>query len=156
MEFYTRIHIYRLKKVKLYHAKKLQFADEMLERFPCFYNTLFSDEVHFRLNCSYLSDTSPLMKHQKPAHSAKVTVWAALSVTEIIGPHFHEIQRSRPFTVYTERYIGMLEIFFTPALHGSSKFNQGTWSQQDRATCHPPATVREIFGQKKLTSLLKN
>ncbi|XP_050342348.1 uncharacterized protein LOC126768367 [Nymphalis io] len=95
------------------------------------------------------------LKHQKPLHSPKVTVWAALSASGIIGPYFYEDQRSRPVTVNTQRYIAMLQNFFAPALQDYSGFNQRTWFQQDGATCHTSndsiAAVREIFGQKVIS-----
>lgn len=134
----------------------------MLERFPTFNNIFFSDEAHFHLNghvnrqnCRYWSNTNPQLKHQKPLHSPKVTVWAALSAGGIIGPYFYEDQRSRPVTVNTERYVAMLQIFFAPALQDFSGFNQRTWFQQDGATCHTSndsiAAVREIFGKKLIS-----
>ena len=65
-------------------AQRLQFANEMLERFTNF-NIFFSDEAHFHLNehlnrqnCRYWSGTNPTLKHQKPLHSPKVTAWAAI------------------------------------------------------------------------------
>lgn len=144
------------------YTKRLQFANEMLERFTSFNNIFFSDEAHFHLtghvnrqNCRYWSDVNPQLKHQTPLHSPKVTVWAALSASVIIGPYFFEDQRSRPVTVNTQRYIAMLQNFFAPALQDYSGFNQRTWFQQDGATCHTSndsiAAVREIFGQKVIS-----
>jgi hypothetical protein len=143
-------------------AQRLQFANEVLERFTSFNNIFFSDEAHFHLNghvnrqnCRYWSDTNPDLKHQKPLHSPKVTVWAALSASGIIGPYFYEDQRNRAVTVNTERYIVMLQNFFAPALQDFSGFNRSSWFQQDGATCHTSndsiAALREIFGQKVIS-----
>lgn len=108
-----------------------------------------------RQNCRYWSDTNPKLKHQKPLHSPKVTVWAALSARGIIGPYFYEDQRGHAVTVNTERYIAMLRNFFTPALQNFNGFNQRSWFQQDGATCHTSndslIAVREIFGQKLIS-----
>jgi len=144
------------------YAHRLQFANEMLERFASFNNIFFSDEAHFHLNghvnrqnCRYWSDTNPKLKHQKPLHSPKVTVWAALSARGIIGPYFYEDQRGNAVTVNTERYIAMLQNFFAPALQDFDGFNQRSWFQQDGATCHISndslSAVREIFGQKVIS-----
>lgn len=143
-------------------AHRLQFANDMLEKFTNFNNIFFSDEAHFHLNghvnrqnCRYWSDTNPKLKHQKPLHSPKVTVWAALSARGIIGPYFYEDQRGHAVTVNTERYIAMLRNFFTPALQNFNGFNQRSWFQQDGATCHTSndslIAVREIFGQKLIS-----
>lgn len=144
------------------HAHRLQFANEMLERFTSFTNIFFSDEAHVHLNghvnrqnCRYWSDTNPKLKHQKPLHSPKVTVWAALSARGIIGPYFFEDRRRNAVTVNTERYIAMLQNFFSPALQDFDGFNQQSWFQQDGATCHTSndslSAVREIFGQKVIS-----
>lgn len=144
------------------HAQRLKFADEMLEKFSSFNNILFSDEAHFHLNgyvnrqnCRYWSDTNPKLKHEKPLHSPKVTVWAALSGRGIIGPYFYEDERSRPLTVNTERYVAMIQSFFEPALKDFSGFNQRSWFQQDGATCHTSndslAAIRKIFGNKLIS-----
>lgn len=106
------------------HTRRLQFANEMLEKFTSFNNIFFSDEAHFHLtvqvnrqNCRYWSDANPQLKHQKPLHSPKVTVHrAALSSSGIIVQYFYENQRSRPVTLDIERYIAMLQNFFAPAL----------------------------------------
>lgn len=135
---------------------RLAFAEEMLRRFSTFENILFSDEAHFHLNgfvnrqnCRYWNDENPKMKHQKPLHSPKVTVWAAISSKGIIGPFFFEDSRGRNITVNTDRYVAMLEGYLTPELARSRIANTRTWFQQDGATCHTSndsmAVVRQMF-----------
>ncbi|CAK1579832.1 unnamed protein product [Parnassius mnemosyne] len=85
---------------------RLNFANEMLNRFTSFNNVFFSDEAHFHINghvnkqnYRYWSCENPNRKHQKPLHSPKVTVWAAMSAHGIIGPYFFEDGRGRALTV---------------------------------------------------------
>lgn len=135
---------------------RLAFANEMLNRFSNFDNILFSDEAHFhingfvnRQNCRYWNSENPKLKHQKPLHSPKVTVWAAISGRGIIGPFFFENARGQNVTVNTERYVAMLEGFLAPELENSRIVNSRTWFQQDGATCHTSndsmAVVKQMF-----------
>lgn len=101
--------------------QELKPNDEtMFERFRSFNNILFSDEAHFHLNghvnkqnCRYWAAENPRAKHQKPLHSPKVTVWAAISAHGIIGPYFFENQQGQSVTVNSDRYIAMLRNFFS-------------------------------------------
>lgn len=90
---------------------RLNFANEMLERFPTFENIIFSDEANFHLNghvnkqnCRFWGTENPREKHERPLHSPKVVVWAALSSEGIMGPYFFEDQRGRALTVNSEYY----------------------------------------------------
>ncbi|CAH1989820.1 unnamed protein product [Acanthoscelides obtectus] len=85
-----RLHAYKIQLVQELKdndaIQRLNFANEMLNRFSSLNNVLFSDEAHFHLNghvnkqnCRYWSPENPRRKHQKPLHSPKVTVWAAMS-----------------------------------------------------------------------------
>lgn len=143
-------------------GQRLDFVNQMIERFPTFTNILFSDEAHFHLNghvnkqnCRYWSATNPKQKHQKPLHSPKVTVWAAMSARGIIGPYFFEDGRGRTLTVNSERYVEMLDEFFVPQLQNFPGYNQRTWFQQDGATSHTSnrslPRVREIFPNKLIS-----
>lgn len=134
----------------------------MLERFPTLNNILFSDEAHFHLNghvnkqnCRYWAEENPKSKHQKPLHSPKVTVWAAISAQGIIGPYFFEDERSHTVTVNSDRYTTMLREFFFLQLHQFEPFNMQTWFQQDGATCHTSnesmKVVNEMFEGKLIS-----
>jgi len=88
-------------------VNRLQFVNQVTERFSTFNNIWFSDDAHFHLNghvnkqnCRYWSATNSKRKHQKPLRSPKVTVWTATSTRVIIGPYFFEDERGR--AVYSE------------------------------------------------------
>ncbi|GBP39444.1 hypothetical protein EVAR_23795_1 [Eumeta japonica] len=105
------------------YANRLNFANEMLQRFNNFNNILFSDEANFHLNghvnkqnCRYWAVENPRRKHERPLHSPKVVVWAAMSAKGIIGPYFHEDQRGRAINVNSDRYCDMLRNFLVPEL----------------------------------------
>lgn len=90
-------------------ADRLFFANEIMDRFPETDNILFSDEAHFHLNghvnkqnCRYWSRENPKQKHQRPLHSPKVTVWAAMSASGIIGPFFFENDQGRAVSLLFE------------------------------------------------------
>lgn len=79
-----------------------------------------SDEAHFHLpgyvnkqNFRYWSGENPQELHQKPLHSAKVTVWCVMCSTGIISPFFFLM---KAVTVNAERYSEMLRTFFIPRL----------------------------------------
>lgn len=141
---------------------RLAFANEMLNRFSNFDNILFSDDAHFhingfvnRQNCRYWNSENPKLKHQKPLHSPKVTVWAAISGRGIIGPFFFVNARGQNVTVNTERYVAMLEGFLAPELENSRIVNSRTWFQQDGATCHTSndsmAVVKQMFPSRLIS-----
>lgn len=112
-----------------------------------------SDEAHFHLsgyvnkqNFRYWSDENPQELHQKPLHSAKVTVWCAMCSTGIIGPFFFENERGQAVTVNAERYSEMLRTFFIPRLreHG---LNDETIFQQDGATSHTARVSMNLLNE---------
>lgn len=143
-------------------SQRLNFVNQLFEQLSTFTNILFSDEAHFHLNghvnkqnCRYWCATNPKRKHQKPLHSPKVTVWAAMSARGIIGPYFFEDNMGRAVTVNSERYVEMLDNFLVPELQNFSGYNQRTWFQQDGATSHTSnmslPRVREIFSGKLIS-----
>ena len=74
----------------------------------------FSDESHFHLNGSVNSQNCRVLAIEKPnfhlktsLHDEKVTVWAALSSTGVIGPFFFESDGSVQ-TVNSDRYPNLL------------------------------------------------
>lgn len=81
---------------------------------------LMSNEAHFHLNGTvnkknlrYWAPEHPHLIYQHLPHSEKVTVWCALGSVGIIGPYFFQENWA---TVYSVRYISMLEIFLKPEL----------------------------------------
>lgn len=141
------------------YANRLNFANEMLQRFN---NILFSDEANFQLNghvnrqnCRYWAVENPIRKHERPLHSPKVVVWAAMWAKGIIGHYFHEDQRGRAINVNSDRYCDMLRNFLVPELQEFTGFNSRTWFQQDGATCHTSndsmEVVNELFPNKVIS-----
>ena len=56
---------------------------------------IMSDEAHFHLygyvnkkNCRFLAAENPRELHQRPLHTAKVSVWCGISTVGIAGPYF--------------------------------------------------------------------
>jgi len=105
-------------------------------------NIWMSDEAHFHVsgfvnkqNFRYWSQANPRALHEKPLHSQKVTVWCAVSASGIIGPYFFEIEAGNAVTVNADRYVEMLQNFFTPQL-ARFPVNENTLFQQDGATSH--------------------
>lgn len=161
-----KLHPYKIQLVQELKAtdfeSRLRFANEMRDKFSNFNNILFSDEAHFYLNgflnkqnCRYWAAENPRLKHQKPLHSPKVTVWAAIAKWGIIGPYFFENNRGQAVTVNSERYTAMLRSFLIPTLQESRGYTRNTWFQQDGATCHTSnesiEVVREMFPQKLIS-----
>jgi len=161
-----KLHPYKLQVVQELnpndHHLRRAFAKTMLERFENLNNILFSDEAHFHLcgyvnkqNCRYWAAENPKLKHQRPLHSLKVTVWAAMSAKGIIGPHFFENERGQGITVNSARYTAMLRNFFFPQLHNFEGYNARTWFQHDGATSHVSneslTVVKEMFNGKLLS-----
>jgi len=105
-------------------------------------NIWMSDEAHFHVsgfvnkkNFRYWSQTIPRALHEKPLHSQKVTVWCAMSALGIIGSYIFENEAGNAVTVNGDRYVEMLQNFFTPQL---CRFpvNENTLFQQDGATSY--------------------
>lgn len=90
-----KLHPYKIQLVQKLKPQdvvdRLNFLNQAIERFSTFNNILFSDEAHFHFNghvnkqnCRYLGETNPKYKHEKPLHSLKVNVWAAMSSQGVI------------------------------------------------------------------------
>ena len=84
-------------------------------------NIWVSDEAHFHVsgfenkqNFHYWSQANPRALHEKPLHSQKVTVWCVMSASVIIGPYLFENEAGNAVTVNADRYVEMLQNFFTP------------------------------------------
>lgn len=63
----------------------------MLYQFSNYDNILFSDVSHFHTNGHGIADfgnsENPKAKHEKPLHSPKVTVRAAISANRVMNPY---------------------------------------------------------------------
>ena len=101
-------------------------------------------------NFRYWAQENPRELHQRPLHSAKVTVWCAISKFGVIGPYFFE-ENGSSVTVNSETYFAMLESFLEQKLEElSEEINLGDiWFQQDGATAHTAqiamAKLRQMF-----------
>lgn len=160
-----RFHAYKIQIVQALKATdyplRLAFAREMLLQFENFDDMFFSDEAHFHLdgyvnrqNMRYWAETNPREKHQEHLHSPKVTVWAAISATGIIGPYFFEDNHGRALTVNSERYTAMIRNFFGPALQEWDGYGPTTWFQQDGATSHTSRVALEALRELFLNRLI--
>ncbi|CAK1592334.1 unnamed protein product [Parnassius mnemosyne] len=78
-----------------------------------------------------------------------------MSAHGIIGPYFFEDGRGRALTVTSQRYVAMIQDFFTPELQNFPGFNTRTWFQQDGATAHTSnvamPVVRQLFPNKVIS-----
>lgn len=94
-----KLHLYKLHLTQEFKecdfSASFAFANEILNRFSNFDKTPFSDEVYFHINgfvnhqnCHYWDSENPKIKHQKPMHSPKVTVWVEISARGIIVHFF--------------------------------------------------------------------
>ena len=126
--------------------QRRQFCETMLtilqDNQPQVNNLWMSDEAHFHLsgyvnkqNFRYWAEENPCLLHEKPLHAQKVTVWCAMSARGIIGPYFYENEAGSAVTVNAERYVEMINNFFTPQL-ARFAVNDQTLFQQDGATSH--------------------
>jgi hypothetical protein len=91
----------------------------------------------------YWSETNPQQLHERPLHSARVTVWCGISASRIIGPHFLEENHGNTITVTLERYVKLLTNFLIPELHTFGV---------DLTTAHTPREnlpiLRTVFADK--------
>jgi hypothetical protein len=108
------------------------------ENFPT--KIWWSDEATFKLNghinrhtCVYWSDVNPNVILEKDVNLPGATVWAAISVTSIIGPVFFDD------TVNQNNYLHVLQTEFWPRV----EHEVGVYFQQDGESPHYALCVRE-------------
>lgn len=142
---------------------RLDFAHWVLEKSASFPGCIwFSDEAHFYLNNAvnkqnfrFWGTDKPNMYAEKPLHGEKVTVWAALSSSGIIGPFFFQDSEHNTVTVNSERYLRLLKTKFLPALTRKERNLNSVWFQQDGATPHTAGNVIEwlntTFGDRYIS-----
>lgn len=112
-------------------------------------NIWWSDEAHFHLhglvnrqNFRFWGDSPPEDVLQVPLHSAKVTVWCALSAQGVIGPYFFEDDAGATVTVNAKRYKEVLQRFWRALQTKCPDTLTSQWFQQDGA---PPHTARDTL-----------
>jgi hypothetical protein len=92
------------------YAMRVGFCEHMLQLFedvPQLIDNLWmSVEAHFHLsgyvnkhNFRYWAAANPQQHRERPLHSAKVTVWCAISSNGVIGPYFFENDDGHAVTV---------------------------------------------------------
>lgn len=123
--------------------------------------TWFSDESHFYLNGSvnkqnmrFWSSSKPDFYEEKPLHSPKVTVWAAISSDGVVGPYFFEVG-GETVTITTDTYLSMMNGKFVPELKKRGCNMSKLWFQQDGAAPHTANRalewMQETFGRKVIS-----
>lgn len=128
------------------HQRRLAHANAQLalmENDPSFLGRLmFSDEAHFhvhglvnRQDFRYWSPTNPGWYSERPLHSERVTVWAAIGRQGVIGPFFFQ------GNVTGVSYLALLQNQFLPAAQQLPNFAE-TIFMQDGAPPHWALTVR--------------
>lgn len=130
-------------------SSRLTFARWMLRNIGLTDVIWFSDEAHFTLNryvnkqnMRFWGTSKPDFYEERPLHSQKVTVWAALSSAGIIGPFFYE-EDGETTTVTSQRYLTILKTKFLPELERRDIEMNNVWFQQDGATPHIARIVFE-------------
>jgi len=109
------------------YGARVRFCQEMLDPIgedeDLVNNICVSDEAHFHVsgfvnkqNFRNRSQANPRALHVNPLHSQKVTVWCAMSASGIIGTYILENEDGNAVTANADRYVEMLQNFFTPQL----------------------------------------
>ena len=143
-------------KIQLYHQltdgdtlRRFHFANVVVEMIECGQldpgQIWFSDEAHFHLrgfvnkqNWRHWGSENPHLAVASTLHPERVTVWCALSSTNIIGPIFIE------GNVTAEKYKQLLEDQFFPKIRRLRRVSQ-FWFQQDGARPHRTPEVFECL-----------
>lgn len=132
-ELWKTIWTYAHTKFKLHNNRKVKIINSVsifvkkYWQWLCWTSSMLfhiwlSDEAHFDLFgnvnkqiCRYYADSQPCQTISKLLHSSWVTVWCAISSPLIIVPVSFENEGSN-VTVNSQRYLGMLKIFYIPEL----------------------------------------
>ena len=101
-------------------------------------NVWFSDEAHLELdgcvntqNCRIWAAERPDVVMEKPLHNQKVTAWCALSAKGIIGTFWFQQQDGSAVTITKERYVKVLDRFWTRQQAKNQTHLNTFWFQQD-------------------------
>jgi hypothetical protein len=114
-----------------------------------------TDEARFHLsdcvnkqNFHYWADENPQQLHQRPLHSAHVTVWCGVANFGVTVPYFFENKDGRPVTVTSACYVEILWNFLIPELSCCGTELMTIWFWQDSATAAHTAraSIEVILG----------
>jgi len=95
-------------------------------------------------NCRFWAAENPRELHQRPLHTANVSIWCGISKVGIVGPYFFE-EAGAAVTVTSERYVEMLRNFLRPQLQSLRVNMEEMWFQQDGATAHTARVRWKLF-----------
>ena len=164
LHFDLHFHPYKMAVVHELHSRdyenRVRCCSNILNQVSLDDCVITTDEAHFYLsgslnkqNCRYWSSDNPMMVHEQPLHSEKVTVWCAVGQFGIWGPYFYE-ENDKAVSVTSERYTKMLSTFVKPKLKDLKNYKQ-VWFQQDGATAHTAKKsmnlLKEIFGDRVIS-----
>lgn len=150
-----KYHPYKIKIVQQLNgndfAARIAFAEEMLYKIEdsndYLRHLMFSDEAHFHLhggvnkhNCRYWASINPHWYSEKPLHSDRTTVWAAIWHGGVIGPFFFDDN------VNGENYLALLQTDFWPAFSMLPHSNRIVF-MQDGAPPHWSRMVRNWLNE---------
>ncbi len=137
-----------------------QWALTVLDQDETFFDHLWmTDEAHFHLNgyvnsqnCRVWALKNPKVGVQTALYSPRVTVWAAISATGLIGPFFFNEN------VNQHNYREMIRDFFLPELENLNRDLGLEFFQQDGATPHTAretiAFLQSHFGDRLISKSL--
>lgn len=149
----ARWHPYKMQELQAFEPgdqqTRVTFAQAQLDLLaaePDFFNRIdWSDEAHFHLdggvntqNLRYWSEENPHWYRSKALHPPRVTVWAAMGSSGIVGPYFF----GDNVNVNGENYLDMLQNFYFPQIQNRPGFAYQVF-QQDGAPPHWRLTVRD-------------
>uniref|UniRef100_A0A914PQU3 DUF4817 domain-containing protein n=1 Tax=Panagrolaimus davidi TaxID=227884 RepID=A0A914PQU3_9BILA len=144
-------HPYKLQMIQALEpndlVSRVTFAQNQLDLLaaePNFFQRIdWSDEAHFHLDGGvnkqdfrYWSTENPHWHRSQALYPPRVTVWAAIGSSGIIGPYFFE------GNVNGDNYLHMLRNFYLPQVQNRPGFANQVF-QQDGAPPHWRLTVRD-------------
>ena len=140
------------------------FCDKVDENRDFLDDLWFSDEAHFLLsvhvnskNIIFWDSTPPEVCLQRPLHSIKCTACVVISKHGIIGPYWFPDESERSLMVNSQRYIEVLQKFWTTLGRRRGFERDGQWFQQDGATPHTSNEtlqwLRQRFGDRLISRM---
>ena len=121
---------------KSIHAAQLQLKERFgCREFPVRDTFFLAGHVNSKNNI-FWGSTPPEHFLQRSLHSVKCTAWVAISKHGIIGPFWFEDDNERSVAINAERYVHVLDKFWTALGQRRGVIRVLRWFQQDGATPH--------------------
>ena len=121
--------------------KRLQFAQDCIQRGDDFDDVIWSDETSIQLECHrrhcFRKKNQPLRLKPKPKHPIKVHVWGAISKHGVTEVYIFEEKMD------TASYIQILQSNLVPFI--SSHFSSGHCFMQDNDPKHTSRKAKDFF-----------